>query len=71
MNTIKSVEKNHTKVNEEIPASWHQKYQSKTIFNQISEIHIIAFFYLIFKIFRKTKINFDIKFKISEKKWKN
>jgi hypothetical protein len=65
MNTIKPIEKSQTKFNEEILTSSHQEYQSNTIFKDTSEIQIIAAFYLIFKMFRKIKMNFDIKLRIS------
>lgn len=65
MSTIKPTEKSQTKFNEEILTNSHQEYQSNTIFKDTSEIQIIAAFYLIFKMFRGIKMNFDIHLRIS------
>ncbi|CEJ72097.1 hypothetical protein BN1195_04454 [Chryseobacterium oranimense G311] len=70
MSTIKSIEKSQTKFNKEILTISHQEYQSNSIFKDTSEIQIIAAFYLIFKMFRKIKVNFDINLKISGRKQK-
>lgn len=67
MNTIIPIEKSQTKFNEEILTNSHQEYQSNTILKDTSEIQIIAVFYLIFKMFRKIKMNFDINLRISRR----
>jgi hypothetical protein len=65
MSTIKTIEKSETKFNEEILTNSYQEYQSNSIFKDISEIQIIAALYLVFKMFRKIKMNFDINLRIS------
>lgn len=65
MSTIKPIEKSQIKFNEEILTNSHQEYQSSIIFKDISEIQIIAAFYLIFKMFRRIKMNFEINLRIS------
>lgn len=65
MNTIKTIEKSQTKFNEEILTPPYQEYQNNSIFKDTSEIQVIAALYLIFKMFRKIKMNFDINLKIS------
>lgn len=67
MSIITSIEKVQTKFNEEILTNSYQEYRSKSIFKDTFEIQIIAAFYLIFKMFRRIKINFDINLKISGK----
>lgn len=64
MNTIKTIEKSQTKFNEEILTNSYQESQSNSIFKDTSEIQIIAVFYLIFKMFRRIKMNFDINLRI-------
>ncbi|MDH6254384.1 hypothetical protein M2347_004111 [Chryseobacterium sp. H1D6B] len=65
MSTIKTIEKSQTKFNEEILTNSHQEYRSNSIFKNTSEIQTIAAFYLIFKMFRRIKMNFDINLRIS------
>ena len=65
MNTIKIIEKSQTKFNVEILTNSYQEYRSNSIFKDTSEIQIIAVFYLIFKMFRRIKMNFDINLRIS------
>ena len=65
MSTIKLIEKKQTKFNEEILTNPHQEYRSYSIFKDTPEIQIIAAFYLIFKMFRRIKMNFDINLRIS------
>jgi len=65
MSTIKTIEKNQTKFNEEVLTSSYQEYQNNRIFKDTSEIQIIAALYLVFKMFRKIKMNFDINLRIS------
>ncbi|MEJ5102769.1 hypothetical protein [Chryseobacterium sp. MYb328] len=67
MSTIKTIENSQTKFNVEILANSHQEYQSKSIFKTTSEIQIIAAFYLVFKMLRRIKMNFDINLRISGK----
>ncbi|MDQ0065143.1 hypothetical protein J2T03_001026 [Chryseobacterium lathyri] len=65
MSIITFTEKNQTKFNEEILTNSHQEHQSSSIFRDTSEIQIIVACYLIFKMFRKIKMNFEINFRIS------
>ncbi|WP_265131510.1 hypothetical protein [Chryseobacterium oranimense] len=68
MSTIKPIKKSQTKFNKEILTISHQEYQSNSIFKDTSEIQVIAAFYLILKMFRKIKVNFDVNFRISGRK---
>ncbi|QBA21481.1 hypothetical protein EU348_09845 [Chryseobacterium indologenes] len=65
MSTIKPVEESKTKFTEEILTIRYQEYQNNSIFKDTSEIQIIAALYLVFKMFRKIKMNFDINLRIS------
>ena len=65
MSTIKTIEKSQTKFNEEVLTNSYQEYQNNSIFKDTSEIQIIAALYLVFKMFRKIKMNFDINLRIS------
>jgi len=65
MSTIKPVEKSQTKSYADILTHSNQEYQNNSIFKENFEIQIIGALYLIFKIFRKTKFNFDINLRIS------
>ncbi|MGE8556699.1 MAG: hypothetical protein ACN6OB_22480 [Chryseobacterium jejuense] len=65
MSTIKTIETSQTKFNVEVLTNSHQEYQSNSTFNATSEIQIIAAFYLIFKMFRRIKMNFDVNLRIS------
>ena len=67
MSTIKPIQKSQTKSTEEISENHNQEYQSNTIFKNTSEMQIMVAFYLIFRIFRKIKLNFDINLRISGK----
>jgi hypothetical protein len=64
MSTIKTIEKSQRKFNEEIITNSYQESQSNNIFKDNSEIQVIAAFYLIFKMFRRIKMNFDINLRI-------
>lgn len=64
MSTIKTIEKSQRKFNEEILTNSYQESQSNNIFKDNSEIQVIAAFYLIFKMFRRIKMNFDINLRI-------
>ncbi|REC62555.1 hypothetical protein DRF65_10730 [Chryseobacterium pennae] len=68
MSTIKTIEKSQTKFNVKVLINSHQEYQSNTILKATSEIQIIAAFYLVFKMFRRIKMNFDINLRISGRK---
>ncbi|CAM3145005.1 hypothetical protein DRF59_12560 [Chryseobacterium flavum] len=65
MSTINPIEKSQTKFNEEVLTNSYQEYQTNGIFKDTSEIQIIAALYLVFKMFRKIKMNFDINLRIS------
>lgn len=65
MSIITSIETIQTKFNEEILTNSYQEYRNNSIFKDTFEIQIIAAFYLILKIFRRIKINFDINLRIS------
>lgn len=65
MSTIKTIEKSQTKFNEEVLINSYQEYPTNGIFKNTSEIQIIAALYLVFKMFRKIKMNFDINLRIS------
>ena len=65
MSTIKPIEESKTKFTEEILKNSYQEYQNNSIFKDNSEIQIIAAFYLVFKVFRRIKMNFDINLRIS------
>ncbi|BEV02820.1 hypothetical protein [Chryseobacterium gambrini] len=67
MSTIKPVEKIQTKSYADILTHFNQEYQSNSIFKENFEIQIIAALYLIFKMFRKIKFNFDINLRISRR----
>ncbi|AYZ12001.1 hypothetical protein EGY05_08725 [Chryseobacterium arthrosphaerae] len=68
MSTIKLIEKSQTKFNEEILTNSYQEYRSNIFFKDTSEIQIIVATYLIFKIFQRIKMNFDINLRISGRK---
>jgi len=65
MSTTKIIEKNQTKFNIGILTCSNQDYQSNNIFKDTSEMVIITVFYLIFRMFSKIKMNFDINLRIS------
>lgn len=65
MSTIHSTEKSQTRYNKEILINLDQEYQRNTIFKDTSVIQIIAAFYLVFKMFRKIKMNLDVNLRIS------
>lgn len=70
MSTIKPIEKSQTKFNKEILTNSYQEHQNNSIFTDNSEVQIIAAFFLILKMFRRIKMNFDINLKISGRKLK-
>jgi hypothetical protein len=71
MSTIKPIKKSQTNSNKAILINSNQENRSNAIFKETSEIQIILAFYLIFKMFRKIKVNFDINLRVSGKNKKH
>ncbi|MPS73327.1 MAG: hypothetical protein E2590_09290 [Chryseobacterium sp.] len=72
MSTIKPIEKSQTKTNKDILSKenltkLNQEYRNNTRVENSFGMEIIVFIYLIFRILRKFKINFDINLNISGK----
>jgi hypothetical protein len=67
MSTIKTIQKNQIISTKEILTFDNKEYQNSTRAEKSFGMEIIMFIYLIFRIFRKFKINFDINLNISGK----
>lgn len=65
MNITQLIKKSNTKTNKEVLINSNQQHISNTVFSEASEIQIIVVLYLIFKMFRKIKMSFDINLRIS------
>lgn len=59
MSTIQTIQKNQTISTKEILTVDNKEYQNSTRAENSFGMEIIAFIYLIFRIFRKFKINLD------------
>lgn len=67
MSTIKTIQKNQPTATKEILTIENKEFQNSTRAENFFGMEIIMFIYLIFRIFRKFKINFDINLNISGK----
>lgn len=65
MNITQFIKKSNTKTNKEVLINSNQEHINNTVFSEASIIQIIVVLYLIFKMFRKIKMSFDINLRIS------